>query len=40
LEIKELIKKKITQKVIATRYNIDQATISNISTRKTWSHIY
>jgi hypothetical protein len=40
LEIKELLKKKITQKVIATRYNIDQATISNISTRKTWSHIY
>ena len=38
-EIREMIKNNVTQKQIATIYGLDQSTVSNIKTRKLWSHI-
>ena len=38
-EIRDDLKKNITQKEIAKKYNIDNSQISRINTGKTWNHV-
>ena len=38
-EIKQMIKQNVPQSEISKKYNVDQSTISNIKTGKTYSNI-
>lgn len=39
LEIKDLLRERVSQYHIADQYSINQSTVSNINTGKYWSHI-
>lgn len=39
LNIKEMLKSGIKQRIIAAKFNVNETTISNINVGKTWKHI-
>jgi predicted XRE-type DNA-binding protein len=39
IKIRILLERKVKQKIIASQFGVNKATISDIKTGKTWSHI-